>query len=363
MAKKILISDTTKVTHDEWLEQRKKGIGGSDAAAVLGISPWKTPYQLYMEKRGETEQEISQKDSVPLRAGSVLENLIVKLAERLTGAKIVPAHEMVCLKDRPYITANPDAFMYRSDGTKALVEIKTLNRRMVGEKWGSDTIPPYYESQLRQYQGVYDTECIDTSYFFALPIDEEERALAAMFGNSNYEFSDDDIDLAEEIFASRLITRTIERDRDYEESLFELETTFWTENVVCGELPKVSGSDKELLAKGAMDDSPLMLDGDENQHLIDRYDTLCEQKKAINNSLKTVDEQIEDVLATLIEHMDGHKIATIGDRQISVKKGISRTGINADNLKKLKLKYPKVYDEFVKTTVGKNRVAIGKILK
>ena len=41
----------------EQLEARKKGIGGSDVASILGLSPWKSQYQLYLEKRGELEEE------------------------------------------------------------------------------------------------------------------------------------------------------------------------------------------------------------------------------------------------------------------------------------------------------------------
>ena len=49
----------------EWLKARQKGIGGSDAASVLGISPWKTNVQLWEEKTGITEPEdISGKEVV-----------------------------------------------------------------------------------------------------------------------------------------------------------------------------------------------------------------------------------------------------------------------------------------------------------
>jgi len=40
-------------TRQEWLQERRKGIGGSDAAAVLGLSKWKTPYALWLKKTGQ----------------------------------------------------------------------------------------------------------------------------------------------------------------------------------------------------------------------------------------------------------------------------------------------------------------------
>ena len=39
----------------EWLEQRKKGIGGSDVAAIMGLSPWRTPAEVWFEKTGRVE--------------------------------------------------------------------------------------------------------------------------------------------------------------------------------------------------------------------------------------------------------------------------------------------------------------------
>lgn len=45
------------MTREEWLKERNKGIGGSDAAAVLNISPWKTSLQLWQEKRGIRQAE------------------------------------------------------------------------------------------------------------------------------------------------------------------------------------------------------------------------------------------------------------------------------------------------------------------
>lgn len=368
MAKKILIPDTTKVSREEWLEWRKNGIGGSDAAVILGISPWKTPLQLYGEKVFGYEENREAESEVPLRAGNALELLIIKLAERLTGMTIKPAKEMVCIEDKPHITANPDAFAYPSEGKKAIVEIKTFNRRMTDEKWGDNTIPPYYESQLRQYQGVYDDEVSDTAYFFALPIDEEERMLAAMFAGANYEFSEEDIDLAEKLFASRLITRTITRDKDYEEAMFAVETDFWNNYVVPQVEPPVLGNgtlNKNYLLSLDRDEDQTVLDEDATQ-ILDEYNELSEKKKALKKQIDDIENQSDGCLAKLIALMGSSQSAVIHKEgthgyELTIKPGVSRTGISSENLQKLKLQFPDAYNEFVKTSVGKNRVAIKEI--
>ena len=363
MATKILISDTRKITHEEWLEERKKGIGGSDVSAVLGISPWKTSYEIYEEKTSsDYKNEPSLEASVPLKAGNVLENLIIKIAERLTGAKIVPANEMVCLEEKPYIRANPDAFLIYPDGKMSLVEIKTLSNRIKDEKWGENTIPPYYESQLRYYQGVYGDKFCDKAYFFALPLIDEERALASMFANAGYEFSKEDIDLAEQLFYDRLIIRTIERDRDYEQSLFEIVTTFWEEHVVKRIPPAMIGTgknNKTFLLQKERNGKTLDL-SDAAAELIAKYDVLSAQKAEVKKELENIEEAIDKTLSGILCEMGDCSVGISGDYEVIVKPGISRTTISADNLKKLMLQYPDVYSKFAKTSIGKNRIAIKK---
>lgn len=50
----VLVEDITELSEHEWLQWRTKGIGGSDVAAILGISPWKTQRDLYRDKVGDT---------------------------------------------------------------------------------------------------------------------------------------------------------------------------------------------------------------------------------------------------------------------------------------------------------------------
>lgn len=48
---------TDNMTEDQWLEARRAGIGGSDAAAIAGLSKWKTPMSVYLDKLGQAPQE------------------------------------------------------------------------------------------------------------------------------------------------------------------------------------------------------------------------------------------------------------------------------------------------------------------
>lgn len=46
-----VLAKTKRLSYDEWVAQRRHGIGGSDVAAILGVNPYKTPYHVWLEKR------------------------------------------------------------------------------------------------------------------------------------------------------------------------------------------------------------------------------------------------------------------------------------------------------------------------
>ena len=54
MRKGVNVSNLSRA---EWLEERRKGIGGSDAAAVAGLNPWRSAAAVYLDKVGEVEPE------------------------------------------------------------------------------------------------------------------------------------------------------------------------------------------------------------------------------------------------------------------------------------------------------------------
>lgn len=87
----LRLASTKDMSRDEWLDVRKRGIGGSDAAAAVGISPWKSPLELWMEKTGRDgdipKPDPNDEDS-PLFWGSLLEPLVAELYSRRTGNKV-----------------------------------------------------------------------------------------------------------------------------------------------------------------------------------------------------------------------------------------------------------------------------------
>ena len=84
-----VLTPTDKLTREDWLAFRRRGIGGSDAAAVLGISPFRTGVDLYYDKLGLPVAE-SEENWVAMEMGNLLEDLVARIIAKKTGLKVTP---------------------------------------------------------------------------------------------------------------------------------------------------------------------------------------------------------------------------------------------------------------------------------
>lgn len=145
----------------EWAEQRRRGLGGSEIAAILGIGQWESRFSLWHRKRGILEP---QPDSDGMEWGRRLEPVI--LAKYVESHPDRPTRQggTFAHADRPWQLASPDLLV---DG--GIVEAKTQhdNRdRMWGEP-GSDEIPVYYRAQVMWYMDVLDAPWCDVAVLIA----------------------------------------------------------------------------------------------------------------------------------------------------------------------------------------------------
>lgn len=129
-------------------------LGGSDAAAVLGISPWKSRYQLWCEKTGaEPAPDLSDIDYIYF--GSILEPIVASEFERRLKKKVRMKRALVYHAKQSFIAGHVDRIVLNED---ALLECKTSNAfdyRMWGEDGGDHTcIPVYYLAQIDHYMLV-----------------------------------------------------------------------------------------------------------------------------------------------------------------------------------------------------------------
>jgi putative phage-type endonuclease len=201
----------TQVNRDQFLAGRKKGIGGSDVAAILGFSPYKSPYQLWLDKTGRSERKESQNESAHF--GNLLEDVVAKEFSRRSGMKVQRVTQQLFLEEHPWALGNIDRAVINpeisgnvrfKDGaltTDQLLECKTASEymsKLFGEE-GSDQVPDYYLTQCLWYLMITGCQVIH---------------LAVLIGGNKFRMY------------------RIERDDDLIESIFKQVKAFWFNHVI-----------------------------------------------------------------------------------------------------------------------------------
>ena len=127
------------------LNERKKGIGGSDAGTAVGVNPYKSPYQLYLEKIGDLiPEDISNKPAV--KRGVRLEPEIMKWVKEDLNITLRKDNTTHISEEYPHLFCHNDGTVV---GSHRIAEIKAPSDHM-RNKWGepgTDAVPPYYLAQ------------------------------------------------------------------------------------------------------------------------------------------------------------------------------------------------------------------------
>ena len=152
---KVLVS-TENLNEQEWLAYRRQGIGGSDVAAILGISPFRTARDLYDDKLNIASAVDDTGNWVALEMGHLLEPLVAQIFTKKTGLEVFQIKKMFQHPQYPFMLADVDYFVRLPNGEIALLEIKTTNYNAKDHWWkdGEEYVPVYYETQGRHYIGI-----------------------------------------------------------------------------------------------------------------------------------------------------------------------------------------------------------------
>lgn len=138
----------------QWLEERRKGVGGSDIAAILGLSPWKTAYQVYQEKRKEVD---SWKGNEATEWGKRMEPAIRQWYSDQTGRSVRLPEKVMFHANYPFMLASLDGFT----DDRRVVEIKTARSSKGWGEPGTNEIPDYCALQVQHYMIVTGFEVTD----------------------------------------------------------------------------------------------------------------------------------------------------------------------------------------------------------
>lgn len=137
----VRLVSTKDMSREEWLQVRNGGLGSSDAAAAIGLSPYKSSLELWLEKTGRKKPEdISQKEAVFW--GTTLEPVLAAVYQERTGQKVRRVNSVLQHPELPFMLANLD----RAVGAEGILEIKTAGYH-AAPHW-EETVPEAYQCQV-----------------------------------------------------------------------------------------------------------------------------------------------------------------------------------------------------------------------
>jgi len=205
---------TNDLNREQWLNVRKGGIGSSDAAAAVGLNPYKSQLELWMEKTGRDDNlpKVDPYDeSSPMYWGTLLEPIVAAHYTRRTGNKVRRVNAVWQHPYQPWMLANLDREVMGAPDVQIL-ECKTAG--INGARLWKDGVPEYVQLQVMHQLAVTGHQAAD---------------VAVLIGGQE------------------LQVHRIERDESLISNLTELERQFWG-YVERNEAPPADGSDSADLA-------------------------------------------------------------------------------------------------------------------
>lgn len=289
---------------DQFLAARMQGVGGSDAAAALGLSPFKTTYQLWAEKTGQLPAE--DLDSVErVRFGVLLEDVIANEYAHRYGVKVRRSNQLLKNPAYPWMLANVDR---KIEGQRRGLEIKNVDAMAfrLGD-WGepgSDEVPESYLLQCLHY-------LIVTGF--------DEWHLAALVGGN------------------RLETFVIRRDAALEELVITGEHAFW-EHVEARQAPDFDydhATTKKLLQQlyPGTDGTEIVLGSD-----IEQWHTIKQQADALAKRYGDVSDAAKN---HLLEALGNAALGRLSDGSAYRRKLVTRKAYSVEDVSYIDMRHVK----------------------
>ncbi len=148
---------------EQWLLERKKGIGGSDIAAIVGLSKWQTPMDVWLDK---TSKETNDETNLAMELGNYLEPLVIEKYKQATGNSVISNFNAIRDEKHEFARCNLDGFVLTQEGDKGVLEVKTAgNSREWGDPGTSD-IPKHYYCQCQWNMRIAGVDWCDVPVLF-----------------------------------------------------------------------------------------------------------------------------------------------------------------------------------------------------
>jgi putative phage-type endonuclease len=307
--------------NQDFTVDRSKYIGGSDIGVILGLSRFKTPLAVWMEKTGKETKKL---DSLPLRFGSFAEEFVASEYSRATGFELLHDESIFIHPEHAFMSAHMDRFVLE-DGHPSptrILECKTANPFSSGD-WGevgSDEVPMSYLCQCIWYMAIAGIDKTD---------------LAVLFGNSDFRIYE------------------IARDQGLEELVIAKATTFWNEHVL---------KDIPPPAQSEADCQTLFSKGDPAKLVEAKAETLLLTKRLqlLNSEIDVREEEISSIKQTIMQSMGEAELLTYQGKTLATWKA-PKPSFRLDS-KRFELEHPEIASNY-KIPVQNSRRLVIKELK
>ena len=192
---------TTEINRDQWLEVRRSGIGSSDAAAAVGLNPYKSQLELWMEKtgRGAALPQVDPNDeSSPMYWGTLLEPIVAAHYTKRTGNRVRKVNAVLQHPTYPWMRANLDREVMGSPDV-AILECKTAG--INGARLWKEGVPDYVHLQVMHQLAVTGKQAADVAVLicgqdlqiFRIQRDEEQIQQLIRLEQAFWEYVEKDI--------------------------------------------------------------------------------------------------------------------------------------------------------------------------
>ena len=242
----------------EQRDARRAGIGGSDVAPILGISPWRTPLDIYLDKV-DGEPPSDSANGAAFYWGHRLESVVADEYAQRTGRSLRRVHHTMRAKDHPFMLAHIDRQVL--DG-RTILECKTARDSRGWGPEGTDDVPIQYVAQCMHYMIVTGRDECDLAVLFLF--DRDYRIY------------------------------TIPFNPDIADQLIDVESRFW--NRVEQRLPPLPTNPADARRLWSQDDASEV---EASGEVMQAVHALRDVKSRIN----VLDEQAQTYTTTIMSHM------------------------------------------------------------
>ena len=257
MYKHLNFVSTVNMPHEEWLERRRKSIGGSDAAAVVGLNAYVSMYSLWAEKTGKVPGFAG---NLATELGTYMEEFVAQKFAQETGKKVRRFNKIIYNPEYPFAHVNIDRDVVGED---AGLECKTTDS-MNMKKFKNGEYPANYYAQC-----VHSMAITGAKRWY----------LAVLIGNKEFKWF------------------TIERDEAEINALMTAEAIFW-EMVKTDTPPAVDGTAATTEAL-----KTIYAENDDSVCDLTAFSENLRQYMALKKQIKELEELAEEAANKVREFM------------------------------------------------------------